>query len=167
MEKAIILKKQEEVNALADKFKNSKTVVAVDYAGLTVFEFTELRRTLRAAGCDIKVYKNNITRRAAETAGYGDFAPEMKGPKAVATSATDVVAPAKILFQFAEKNPKLILHGGIVEGNVVGIEKINELATLPSYETLLTQLAAGMLSPIRELAIGLNIMSEPTEEANA
>lgn len=167
MEKAIILKKQEEVNALSEKLKNAKTVVAVDYAGLTVFEFTELRRSLRAAGCDIKVYKNNITRRAAEAAGYGDLAPEMKGPKAVATSATDVVAPAKILFQFAEKNPKLVLHGGIIEGSVVGVEKINELATLPSYETLLTQLAAGMLAPLRDLAIGLNLMVEPQEEANA
>ena len=91
----------------------------------------------------------------------------MKGPKAIATSATDAVAPAKILYQFAENNPKLVLHGGIVEGEVVGIDKINELATLPSYETLLTQLAAGMLAPLRELAIGLNLMVEPKEEANA
>ena len=167
MEKAIILKKQEEVNALTEKIKGAKTVVACDYAGLTVFEFTELRRALRAAGCDIKVYKNNITRRAAESAGYVEFAPEMKGSKAIATSATDAVAQAKILYQFAEKNPKLVLHGGIVEGEVVGIDKINELATLPSYETLLTQLAAGMLAPLRELAIGLNLMVEPKEEANA
>ena len=60
MEKAIILKKQEEVNALTEKIKGAKTVVACDYAGLTVFEFTELRRALRAAGCDIKVYKKEV-----------------------------------------------------------------------------------------------------------
>lgn len=167
MEKAIIVQKQAEVEALAGKLKDAKTVVAVDYQGLTVFESTELRRALRAAGCEIKVYKNNITRRAAIAAGYEALAPEMKGPKAVVLSNTDVVAPAKILYQFAEKNPKLVLHGGIVEGSVVGVDKITELATLPSYETLLTQLAAGMLAPIRDLAIGLNLMCEPQEEANA
>ncbi len=166
MEKAIILKKQEEVAALSEKFKASKTIVCCDYSGLTVFEFTELRCALRAAGCDIKVYKNNITRRAAEAAGYDGFASELTGPKAVATSSVDVVAPAKILYDFAAKNAKLVLHGGVVEGKAVGVEQITELATLPSYETLLTQLAAGMLAPIRDIAVGLNMLTEK-EEANA
>lgn len=163
MERTVIIKKQEEVQALTEKMQASKTIVAFDYPGLSVFSFTELRNELRKAGCDVKVYKNNISRRASEAAGVGEFAEYLVGPKAIAFSESDVVAPAKVIHEFAKKNKAVQIQGGVVEGQVVGVEKIKELATLPSYETLLTMLAGSMLSPLTTMAVGLNLIVEQQE----
>lgn len=163
MQKAILERKVESVRELTEKLGRATTVVAFDYPGLTVEAFTKLRHQLREAGCDVTVYKNNISRRASIAAGYGALADSLVGAKALAISYSDVVAPAKILFDFAKENKVVQIQAGIVEGKVVGIEGINALATLPSRETLLTMLAVGMLTPVRELAVGLNMISNPEQ----
>jgi large subunit ribosomal protein L10 len=159
MQKAIIERKAEAVRELSEKLGRAATVVAFDYPGLTVEQFTQLRGQLREAGCEVTVYKNNISRRASIAAGYGELADSLVGAKALALSYDDVVAPAKIVYEFAKNNKVVTIHAGIVEGKVVDVSQINALATLPSRETLLTMLAVGMLTPIRELAIGLNMIS--------
>lgn len=159
MQKAIIERKETSVRELSEKLGRATTVVAFDYPGLTVAEFTKLRSQLREAGCDVTVYKNNISRRASIAAGYGALADTLVGPKALAISYSDVVAPAKIVYDFAKDSKVVKISSGIVEGKVVGVDQINELATLPSRETLLTMLAVGMLTPVRELAIGLDMIS--------
>ncbi|MGE4320572.1 MAG: 50S ribosomal protein L10 [Acholeplasmataceae bacterium] len=160
MQKASIIKKAEQVQELQDKLGRAATVVAFDYPGLTVEEFTKLRGQLREADCEVAVYKNNISRRASIAAGYEDLADSLVGPKALALSFTDVVAPAKVIYEFAKENKNVVMHAGIVEGKIASLEVLNELATLPSRETLLTMLAVGMLAPVRELAVGLNMISE-------
>lgn len=160
MQKASIIKKAEQVQELQDKLGRAATVVAFDYPGLTVEEFTKLRGQLREADCEVAVYKNNISRRASIAAGYEDLADSLVGPKALALSFTDVVAPAKVIYEFAKENKSVVMHAGIVEGKIASLEVLNELATLPSRETLLTMLAVGMLAPVRELAVGLNMISE-------
>jgi len=160
MQKAVIERKAEAVRQLSEKLEKATTVVAFDYPGLTVEKFTKLRGQLREAGCEVTVYKNNISRRASIAAGYSDLANTLVGAKALAISYEDVVAPAKIIYDFAKENKVVQIHAGIVEGKVVGIEQLSALATLPSRETLLTMLAVGMLTPVRELAIGLNMISE-------
>ena len=159
MQRAIIERKAEAVRELSEKLGRAATVVAFDYPGLTVEQFTQLRGQLREAGCEVTVYKNNISRRASIAAGYGELADSLVGAKALALSYDDVVAPAKIVYEFAKNNKVVTIHAGIVEGKVVDVTQINALATLPSRETLLTMLAVGMLTPIRELAIGLNMIS--------
>ncbi|MDO9628424.1 MAG: 50S ribosomal protein L10 [Acholeplasmataceae bacterium] len=159
MQKAIIERKAEAVRELTEKLGRAATVVAFDYPGLTVEQFTQLRIQLRKADCEVTVYKNNISRRASIAAGYEDLAESLYGAKALAISYSDVVAPAKIVYDFAKTNKVVQIHAGIVEGKVVGVDQINALATLPSRETLLTMLAVGLLTPIRELAIGLNMIS--------
>ncbi|HAX02210.1 MAG: 50S ribosomal protein L10 [Tenericutes bacterium GWC2_34_14] len=163
MQKAIIERKAESVRELTEKLGRATTVVAFDYPGLTVEAFTKLRNQLREAGCDVTVYKNNISRRASIAAGYDELAHTLVGAKALAISYSDVVAPAKIVFDFAKENKVVTIGSGIVEGKVVGVDAINALATLPSRETLLTMLAVGMLTPLRELAVGLNMISNPQE----
>lgn len=163
MQKAIIERKAESVRELTEKLGRATTVVAFDYPGLTVEAFTKLRNQLREADCEVTVYKNNISRRASIAAGFGDLADTLVGPKALALSYSDVVAPAKIVFDFAKENKVVQMSSGIVEGRVVGIDTLNELATLPSRETLLTMLAVGMLTPVRELALGLHMISNPEE----
>ncbi|MFH0767579.1 MAG: 50S ribosomal protein L10 [Bacillota bacterium] len=159
MQKTVIELKAEAVRELSEKLGRATTVVAFDYPGLTVDQFTKLRSQLREANCEVTVYKNNISRRASIAAGYDALADTFVGAKALAISYSDVVAPAKIVYDFAKNNKVVKIQAGIVEGKVANVEQLNALATLPSRETLLTMLAVGMLTPIRELAIGLNMIS--------
>lgn len=165
MEKEVLLQKKADVEALTKKMKEAKTIVAFDYIGLTVEQFTDLRRQLRAAGCEVQVIKNNISRRASEAAGYNDLAEFFKGPKAVAFSNSDVVAPAKIIYEFSKKCEVVQIKAGVVEGKVENEKGMIGLATLPSREALLTMLAMGMLQPLSQLAMGLHMLTEK-EEAN-
>lgn len=161
-----LLKKQHEVEALTEVFKNAKTIVAFDYPGLTVAQTTKLRRALLKADCEMKVYKNNITRRAAEACGLSELTDKIVGPLALVSSSVDVVNPAKVVVEFFKelkikgKGYKDVIKVGVIEGKVVGVNKIEELATLPSRETMLTMLAAGLLAPVRDITIGLNMLVE-------
>ena len=92
-----------QVQEIAEKFEAAASVVVVDYRGLTVAQVTELRKQLREAGVEFKVYKNSLTRRAAEIAGLEGINEFLTGPNAVAFSNEDVVAPAKIINEFAKK----------------------------------------------------------------
>lgn len=163
MERAVIKRKIEAVEVLTEKLKSAKTVVAFDYPGLTVEQFTKLRSELRKAGAEVTVYKNNISRRASIAAGYEALADTFVGAKALAISYDDVVAPAKIIYDFAKTNKAVVIQSGVIEGSVVGVNEIQALATLPSRETLLTMLAVGLLTPVKELAVGLNMISENQE----
>lgn len=161
--KEIILQKQNEVNATVEKMKNSSAFIAFKYQGLTVEKFMQLRRNLREMGCTCEVIKNNITSRAVKECGY-DLEDAFVGPVAIVFSAEDVVAPAKALFDFAKDNEKVQVVKGVVDGDVYSFDQLQTLSALPSYETLLTQLAAGMLGTVRNLAVGLNLYAEKLEE---
>ena len=164
--KEIILSKQQEVASVAEKIKSSVAVVAFKYQGLTVEAFQNLRKEMRSNGCEISVIKNNISRRAAVECGYESLTDAFVGPIAIAFSANDMVAPAKILFA-AAKGPeaKVEVVKGIVDGDVYSFDQLKTLSQLPSYETLLTQLAAGMMGTVNQLAIGLNMLVEQGQEA--
>ena len=162
--KEILLQKQNEVAELTERIKNSAAVIAFKYQGLTVEAFQQLRRDMRQNGCEVEVIKNNISRRAARECGY-NLDDAFVGPVAVVFSKDDVVAPAKVLFKAAETNKVIEVVKGVVDGDVYSYDQLETLATLPSYETLLTQLAAGMLGTVRQLAIGLNMLVEQGQEA--
>ena len=164
--KEILLQKQNEVAELTERIKNSAAVIAFKYQGLTVEAFQQLRRDMRSNGCEVAVIKNNISRRAARECGY-NLDDAFVGPVAVVFSKDDVVAPAKVLFKAAEANKVIEVVNGVVDGDVYSFDQLETLATLPSYETLLTQLAAGMLGTVRQLAIGLNMLVEQGQEQEA
>ena len=164
--KEVLLQKQNEVAELSEKIKNSAAVIAFKYQGLTVEAFQQLRRDMRSNGCEVAVIKNNISRRAARECGY-NLDDAFVGPVAVVFSKDDVVAPAKVLFKAAETNKVIEVVKGVVDGDVYSFDQLETLATLPSYETLLTQLAAGMLGTVRQLAIGLNMLVEQGQEQEA
>ena len=164
--KEILLQKQNEVAELTERIKNSAAVIAFKYQGLTVEAFQQLRRDMRQNGCEVEVIKNNISRRAARECGY-NLDDAFVGPVAVVFSKDDVVAPAKVLFKAAETNKVIEVVKGVVDGDVYSFDQLETLATLPSYETLLTQLAAGMLGTVRQLAIGLNMLVEQGQEQEA
>lgn len=162
--KEILLQKQKEVAEVSEKMKSSASVVAFKYQGLTVEAFQNLRKSMRELGCEISVIKNNISRRAAKECGY-DLDDALVGPIALAFSKDDLVAPSKVLFKVADENNKIEVVKGVVDGDVYSFEQLKTLSQLPSYETLLTQLAAGMLGTLSQLAIGLNMLVEKGQEA--
>ena len=164
--KETILLKQNEVAQIAERMKSSASVVAFKYQGLTVDKFQELRKEMRANGCEVEVVKNNISRRAAIECGYNELTDALSGPIALAFAKEDMVAAAKILFKAAgAENAKVEVIKGVVDGDVYSFEQLKQLSQLPSYETLLTQLAAGMMGTVSQLAIGLNMLVEQGQEA--
>ena len=166
MSNAIEMKSQ-IVTEIADKLKGSVSAVVVDYRGLTVGQVTELRKQLREAGVEFKVYKNTLTRRAVEIAELTDLNESLTGPNAIAFSADDVVAPAKIINDFAKKNDKLEIKAGVIEGKVVDAEGVKALAELPSREGLLSMLLSVLQAPMRNFALATKAVAEQKEEQGA
>ncbi|AGX02154.1 MULTISPECIES: 50S ribosomal protein L10 [Bacillaceae] len=155
------------VDEIADKFKASKSTVVVDYRGLTVAEVTELRKQLRDAGIEFKVYKNSMARRAAEASELSGLNEALTGPNAIAFSNEDVVAPAKILNDFAKKHEALEIKAGVIEGNIASVEDVKALAELPSREGLLSMLLSVLQAPIRNLALAAKAVADQKEEQGA
>lgn len=158
----IIEQKQSVVSEIKDKFDNAKSVVLFDYRGLTVSEVTELRRALRESNSDYKVYKNTLTKKAFDKISV-NLDDCLEGPSAIATS-DDAIAPVKILAEFAKDHPALELKGGIVDGKETSLAELNELATIPSRDGLLTMLAAGLMEHVKNVAICLDLHSQNLEE---
>lgn len=163
----LIKEKQAAVDVLADKFKSAVSFVVVDYRGLTVAEVTELRKQLREAGVDMQVVKNTLLRRAADAAGIEGLEDVFVGPTAIAFSEEEVVAPAKIMVEFAEKAPVLEVKGGYMEGEVVSVETIEEVAKLPNREGLLSMLLSVLQAPVRNAALVFKAVAEQKEEEDA
>ncbi|WP_226038417.1 50S ribosomal protein L10 [Aquibacillus saliphilus] len=160
----IIEHKKHIVTEISDKFRDSKSTILVDYRGLDVTEVTELRTQLREAGVDFKVYKNTMTRRATEEAELTGLNDILVGPTAIAFSNDDVVAPAKILNNFAKDHEALEIKGGVIEGSVASLEQIKELAALPNYEGLLSMLLNVLQAPVRNFAYATKAIAEQKEE---
>ncbi|MFJ7733023.1 50S ribosomal protein L10 [Lysinibacillus sp. NPDC097231] len=159
--------KQVQVQEITEKFQNAASVVVVDYRGLNVAQVTELRKQLREAGVEFKVYKNTLTRRATEAVGLEGINDVLVGPNAIAFSNEDVVAPAKIINEFAKKNEALEIKAGIIEGTVSSVEDVKALAELPSREGLLSMLLSVLQAPVRNFALATKAVAEQKEEQGA
>ncbi|CAM4237040.1 MULTISPECIES: 50S ribosomal protein L10 [Bacillus] len=163
----VIETKQQVVTEIAEKLRESKSTIVVDYRGLTVSEVTELRKNLREAGVEFKVYKNSLTRRAAESAEMAELNEFLTGPNAIAFSNEDVVAPAKVLNDFATKHEALEIKAGVIEGKLVTLDEVKAIATLPSREGLLSMLLSVLQAPIRNLALATKAVADQKEEQGA
>lgn len=160
MSQSVIEKKQQIVEDLTKKFEDAASVVVVDYRGLTVDQVTDLRRQLRDAGVEMRVLKNTMLRRAAVAAGLEGMDDIFKGPTAVAFSNEDVVAPAKIMADFAKDAEALEIKGGVIEGKVASADEINAVAKLPSREGLLSMLLSVLQAPVRNTALAVKAVAD-------
>ena len=162
------------VEEIQERLSRVQGAVLTDYRGLNAADMTALRKELREAGVEYKVFKNTLTILAAEEANMKDLVPLLTGPTAFAFGYDDPVAPAKIISEFAKKNKALEIKGGFVEGQVVGPEGVVELANLPSREVLLSMVLRGMQGPmtgmvnvlqgnIRNFVYALNAVKEQKE----
>lgn len=160
----ILEEKQNVVNALVEKFESATAFVIVNYRGLTVAEATDLRKQLRDADVDMHVVKNTMIRKAAEVAGIEGLDDVFVGPTAIAFSEEEVVAPAKIMVEFAEETEALVVKGGYMEGEVVPVETIEAVAKLPNRDGLLSMLLSVLQAPVRNTALAFKAVADKKEE---
>lgn len=160
----ILEKKQLVIDEIAKNAKESSSFILFEYQGLTVADMTELRRKLRENDSELKIYKNTLTKRALDSLNI-DLGDELNGPKAVAFG-TDMIAPIKVLNEFAKTHEALQLKIGIVDGEVTDLDTLKKLAAIPSREGLLTMFASGLMAIPRDFAICLDLHSKNLEENN-
>ena len=156
-------KKVETVEELRGRIERAQIVIAADYSGLTVSEMVQLRRVIRDAGVEMRVVKNRLFLRAAEAAGHPELAELLQGPTAIVFGYDDIAAPAKAVseYQRTARNAFAVRKGAL-EGQVLSVAQVQELANLPPRPVLLGRLAGALQAPIAALA-GLlgNVLSVP------
>ena len=152
--------KKPVVDEISAAIKDAQSVVLVDHRGLTVEQDTELRRQLREAGINYKVYKNTMMNFAFKGTDCEGLVPYLKGPSAIAISTEDATAPARVLCKFAKTADQLEIKGGIVEGVVYDAAGITNISKIPSREELLSKLLGSIQSPIANFARVMNQLAE-------
>ena len=159
--------KEAEVAEIKEKLEKDQAVVLAKYQGLTVEEDTLLRKNLREAGIEYKVYKNTLVTLAVKELGIEGFDEYLEGPVSIAFGYDDVTAPARILNDFAKDHKALELKAGIVDGELYDAAKIQQLATIPSKEVLIAKLLGSIKSPISSFARVISAIadSKGTESA--
>ncbi|MDP1795110.1 MAG: 50S ribosomal protein L10 [Acidimicrobiales bacterium] len=139
------------VEEVRGHFNDSDAAILTEYRGLTVTEISNLRRALRPAGGEYKVYKNTLVRFAARDLGL-DIEPMLEGPTAIAFIKGDAVTVAKALRDFAKTNPKLVVKGGLLGDKVLDAKDTAALADVAPREVLLARLAGAMAAPMQQFA---------------
>jgi large subunit ribosomal protein L10 len=145
----------EKVQAVADikeRIETAEAVFVAEYAGLSMKEQQQLRRSLRASQSEFKVVKMTLARRAAEELGYDTFLDLLVGPTGLAFSHEDAAATAKALSDFATEHSRLVIKGGILGGAVLPPERVGALAKLEPREVLLGRIAGMLQAPLANLA---------------
>ncbi len=161
----VLENKKVVVAELTERLKNAQAGVIADYRGLTVAQDTELRAKLREAGVEYTIVKNTLTRFAANEVGLEGLDPVLHGPTALATSANDVVSPAKVLVEFAKNNEQLEIKAGFVDGKVIDADEVKVYASIPSKEVLISKMMGSLLAPIGNLARALDAIAKKDEAA--
>ena len=162
-----IEQKQVVINEIKDRLEKAESVVLVDGIGLTVGQDTELRKKLREAGVDYKVYKNTMINFAVQDTEFEGLKDHLTGPTAMAFSYEDATAAARIIAGEAKEFKNLEFKAGVVEGLVydsVGIEKI---AQIPAREVLLSRLLGSFKAPMGSFARVVKAIAEKDGEAVA
>src|SRR5437588_8322369 len=140
------------VNEVKERLESSAAVLLTEYRGLKVSELAELRRALRTAGGDYKVYKNTLVRFAVRDLGLEGLEELLVGPTALAFVDGDAAAVAKALRDFSRTNPNLVLKGGMLGTKSLSADEARSLAELPSREVLLARFAGLLAAPMQQFA---------------
>ena len=148
------------VDEIAETIKDAKTLVLVDYRGLTVEQDTRLRKQLREAGVNYKVYKNTFMNFAFKGTDYEGLSNLLEGPSAMATCDTEATAAARVICKFAKEGPALEVKGGVIEGTVYDAAGIQQISAIPSREELLSKLLGSIQSPITNFARCMKQLAE-------
>ncbi len=150
--------KAKTIEELAEKLQKAKLAVVTDYRGLTVAQIGDLRRQLRPLNVEYEVSKNTLVAKAAEKSGITSMTKPMDGPTAIAFCYGDIVAPTKVLGDFARTSKIMTIRSGLLGSKVIGADEVARLATLPSKEVLVAKLLGSIQSPLVGL---MNVLNGP------
>lgn len=164
--------KQTVIDEIKDKFERAQSAVVIDYMGISVAEADAMRKQLREAGIDYKVYKNTLVTRAIQGTSFEELAGHLNGPSAFAFGYEDATAPARELNKVISSLGKMEFKAGIVEGSYYDKDAIVEIAKLPSREELIAKFMGSIQSPLSKFAYLLQAIAdqkadgtEPAQEA--
>ena len=162
-EKVLEIKKQ-QVAELKERFDNAVAGVFVDYKGISVADDTKLRKELREAGVKYTVTKNTLIHLAIDGTDLAELDGVLSGTTAVATSDEDYAAAARILGKYADTNKNFNLKGGFIDNEVIGLDKLQSLAKLPSREVLLATVCNAFQAPIAAFARAIQAIVDKSGE---
>ena len=148
--------KGEIVAELTDRLSQSPNIYLTDFTGVNVGSITEFRRQLRAAGVEYTVVKNTLALRALEAASVSGIEDVFAGPTAFVFAGDDPLAAAKVLTEFSKKHEKFTVKAGLVDGQQVTAADVKRLASLPSRDEMLGQVAGLMQAPLQSFVGALD-----------
>ena len=163
----ILEQKKALVAELAERMKNAKGGVIVNYQGIPVADDTKLRKELREAGVSYTVVKNTLLHKAIEGSDLAEMDSFLSGTTALATSADDHVAAARILSKYAEKSETFTIKTGFLEGKVIDLATIESLAKLPTRDILLATVCNAFNAPISAFARVIQAIVDKSEGGEA
>ena len=163
----ILEQKKKVVKELRKELETAKSMVFTDYMGLNVAQDTEMRTAFRKEGLEYRVIKNTITTRVFDEMGLEDLKSILVGPTAVAYSSEDPILAPRLVVKYRDQFKKFSLKGGVMDGEIISNEEIEELANIPALPILHGRLVSTLLFPISSLAITLNLLAKKAEEAGA
>ena len=165
----VLEQKKQVVADLVERLNGSCAGVIVYYKGINVVDDTKLRKELREAGVDYTVVKNTLLKRAIAETELNGLDAVLEGTTAIATSADDYVAAARILSKFADTHKNFEIKNGFIDKEVIDVAKISGLAKLPSREILLANVLGAFQAPIAAFARAIQAIVDkdgaPAEEA--
>lgn len=156
--------KKEVVKEITDKINNSASVIVFAYQGMTVADMSSLRNELKKIDSEVKIYKNTLAKRAFEDLKINN-AEYWEGPNAI-LFGSELLEPIKILSKFAKDNQHIEIRTGLADGRILSLEEIKTYASIPSKETMLTQISAGLMQYVTNVAIGLDLYAKELEKNN-
>lgn len=151
--------KQKEVDKLKQELEQARNLIVSAFSGMTVSQDYELRKQIRAAGGKYQVVKNTLAERAAQGTPAEDVLKGLAGPTSIAYTQGDPVALAKALTAYAKTNPAFTFKAGVVEGRVVAMNELAQLATLPAREELIAKVLFLINAPVQRLATVLGAVT--------
>lgn len=160
----ILNQKNETVKEITDKIKNSQSVILFNYKESTVADLQGLRRELKKVDSEVKVYKNTLVKIALDGMNV-DLSEFLEGQNAI-VFGKDLLEPIKAIDSFAKEHDNVKIITGMVNGEVVSLDVINDYASIPSMEGLLTMFAGGLIEHVKNLSIALNLYAEKLGEEN-
>jgi len=148
--------KQKDLEALRAEFQKTKNVFLTGFEKMTVSQDFQLRKAIRAAGASYQVIKNNVAEKAAEGTDASALLKGIKGMTSMVWTQADPVQLAKALTKIAKENPAFTFKAGMVEGRVIDVKTINDLANLPSKEEIFAKLLWLIQAPAQRLVTAIN-----------
>ncbi len=162
---ANVEQKQVVVNEIKEKLEKATSAVLVDARGLTVAQDTDLRKQLREAGVDYKVYKNTMMHFAVEGTQYEGLKDYFEGPSAIAICYEDPTSAASIINKFRKNAKVLEFKAGVIEGTCYDAEGMKAVADIPSRDVLLSKLLGSFKSPMGSFARVIQAIADKGGEA--